>query len=584
MPNYTTNLATNPGLQLGLTGYSAVNNATIAQSVTGSSGTLFGNPAVIVTTPGVISGEGLLTPTATVLNTVTHSVSVYVQGITTGNVTVSVIQNPGGTILGTTPVNLTSSYQRVVINNLSPTAGNTLSLMVTTNTVEAVQFWATNIQIEPESPAQNYCDGGQQGCFWTSTVGGTSYQPFQNTVGLTGASNINSSNVVNVLIIGKVFNITVTGALNKNTPNIANTLFSAGPVGAMTDFSVASLTDPDPAQTYAGWNNAGLSVPTSGYARSWSTFFPPQDYFASGNLQLFKRGAFMAAGWQFSNVPNNAHVIVSDVQVEVLPMTTSFGAPAPTNYVLPRAVQTTVKPTRLNFCTNPSVEVSTAGWSAVAGGVLSQDPSTTVGNIIVIDDQPQSAGIASLLVTVTNSGDGAQISVPNLIAGDTYIVSAYVQADVNVTDILMTCANGSTSAAHGNAGTGYGTGTYGGGFYGGNPPSGSPLTTGQWYRIFTTFQPTDSVATLIFSANVTAATGFWIDAVLIEAGSVLSYYFDGNFGKNYFWETGGTAGLTRSYFYDQFGVKSQAVTNVLQHHTPLGISFVTPVFNQPYTQ
>lgn len=606
---YTTNLATNPGFQLGLAGYSTVNNSSLNVTVLGSSHELLGNAALEVATPGVISGEGVLTPAATVLNNVIHSVSVYIAGTTgTEQLTVSVIQNPGGTILGTAPVSLTTSYQRVTINGLTPTVGDTLSLLIATNDAEADTFWIANVQIEPESPAQAYCDGAQYGCFWTSTVGGTSFQPYQNT--LTTTSNIvDGPGLVTALIVGETFIVVVNGAIDVDNENLINNASAPGPVGAMTDFSISSFTgDNDPAQTYASYNNAGLSIPsgTASWARSQGIFFPPQDYFVSGGQKLYKRAAYMAVGFQINNMPNNAKITLADIQAEILPYSNSFSVTNPTAFVPPREIQTIVKATRQNFCTNPSVEVDLTGWSAVGAGVLTQDPSTSVGSIINIDDLVEVTGTSSINVITTNSGDGAQITIPNLIAGDTYIVSAYVQAGLNVTDIDMSIANAATSVVHGNSGTGYGgPPPYGQGFYGGSPPASSgpsiygagsygvgsygvgsvsnPLATGQWFRIFTTFQPTDSSAILSFSAITTAGTQFWIDAVLVEAGQVLSYYFDGSFGENnYFW--GGTPGLSQSYFYDQFAVKAQAVTNVLQRHTPYGISFASPQFSVPYTQ
>lgn len=603
MTNYTTNIAQNPGMQLGLSGYAAINNTQIELSSLGSGGTLFGNPGLLVTTPGAIGGEGLLTPQSQVLLTTNHSASVYIQGTSnTGNVTVSVISNPGGAILGSVQVTLTNAYQRAIINNIPANTTQTLNLLITTDTAQAVQFWIANVQIEQETPAQDYCDGGQDGCFWLTTVGGVSYQPFQNTI-ISTSAEVEGSGLVFVLIQGEAFNIGATSAEHESS-NIVSQSFSLGPVGAMTDFSIAALTDPDPAQTYVSYNNTGITVPTSGYVRSQGMFFPPRDYFVSGGQQLYKRAAYMAVGFQFSSVANNAQVNIADVQVENPPF--GMGSPpAPSAYVLPRAIQTIIKPTRLNYCFNPNFEVSLAGWNPIAGGVLTQDGGTSAGVDIEIDDQLFTSGQASMNIAVTNTGDGASMLLTDLIAGDTYIVSAYVQADVGIADILMTCANGATSVLHGNSGTGYGSAGYGGGYYGGNPPSAGPslygtglygsglygvgpgasVPTGQWFRIFTTFQPTDETALLQIEANVLSSpSDFWVDAVLVEPGEVLGFYFDGSFGDNYFWETGGTPGLTRSYYYEQSETKSNSVNNVLSHHTPMGISYTPPQYFIPPTQ
>lgn len=610
MAPYTYNLAQNPGMQLRLSGYAAINNTTISLSALNTGGTLFGNAGLLAITPGLVPNEGVITPDSSIPQTSQFagpfSFSVYIYGIVPANLTVYAVANPGGIILGSVPVSVTNNYQRVVINNI-PGSGSYQSfyLIVTTTSAQAAQFWMTNVQIEPETPAHNYCDGGQPGCAWVNTVGGQSFQQYQNTI-QASSSNFITSKLVTALVQGEAFNINASSTNTIRSSLITNTT-DLGPVGAMTDFAIFALTDPDPAETYGGWNTAGATVPSGGtYARNWGTFFPPQNYYVSGNTLLYPQAAFMAVGWQFSGLPNNGWAELTDVQVEVLPYTTGFAVPSPSVYDLPRAIETIVKPDRLNFCQNPGIEISTQFWSAIAGGVLTRDNTTYVIPTEIIDDQLVNASQASLNVAVTNStGDGAQITLTNLIAGDQYIVSTYVQANSNVSDILMSCNNGSTDILHGNSGTGYGDLGYGGGYYGGNPPANAqdlygsglygsglygvgpatqPLATGVWYRIYTTFTALDSTATVKITANISSPTNFWIDDTLVEAGQVLGTYFDGNYGNNFSWETGGTPGLTRSYYYDEFAVKQQAVTNVLEHHTPLGISFTTPQFSVPYTQ
>jgi hypothetical protein len=53
---------------------------------------------------------------------------------------------------------------------------------------------------------------------------------------------------------------------------------------------------------------------------------------------------------------------------------------------------------------------------------------------------------------------------------------------------------------------------------------------------------------------------------------------------DYSWETGGSSGLTRSYYYERQEVGSAAVSAALAQHTPLGILAASPVYSQPYTQ
>lgn len=600
---YTVNIAQNPGLQLGLTGYAAINNASIQQSPLGSGGSLFGNPGLLVTTPGDMAGEGVITPVSPIQISSNHSFSVYIQGTDTTNITVYAVGNPGGVILGSAPVTLTTSYQRVTINNVNLMGATSLYLIISTTSAQASDFWITNVQIEPDPTAHAYCDGGQTGCMWETVIGGVSFQQYQNMAEAT-ANNINSSNLVVVLTIGAEIFVSAT-ANNHTTSAVVTGITNLGPIGAMTDFGVYSLTDPDPAQTYMSWNTAGLTVPSTGYTRSYAVAVPPQDYFVSNGQQLYVRAAYMAAGWEFDSVPNNGWAELADVQVEISPIINNFSTESPSAYNLPRELLTTVKPNRLNYCPNPGIEVSTLDWTPVAAGVLTQDFTVFVPVTVTIDDVVISTSTASLNVAVTTTGDGAQISLSQLIPGDEYIVSAYVQAGSNIEDILMNCANGSTDVLHGNSGTGYDTGGYGAGYYGGNPPAGAPdlygtglygsgvygesgtitlLPTGQWFRIYTTFTAPSDTVTLSITAVAAGSSTIWIDNILVESGEVLGDYFDGNFGGDYFWETGASPGLGRSYFYDEYFNKTQAVTNVIQHHAPLGISFKAPVYFIPPTQ
>lgn len=603
---YTINIALNSGLQLGLSGYAAINNAAISQTPLGSGGDLFGNAGLLISTSGDAVGEGVITPASAVQVTDNHSFSVYIKGATAGDITVYAVGNPGGIILGSVPVSLTTDYQRVTINNVPILSSQNLYLIVSTTSAQALNFWIANIQIEADPTTHAYCDGNQPGCAWETTVGGVSFQQYQNMVEAT-ANNINSSNLAVFLDIGGASFVTAQ-ADNHTASLLVTGVTALGPVGAMTDFGIYSLTDPDPAQTYISWNTAGQTVPSSGYKRSYAVAVPPQDYFVSNGQQLYERAAYMAAGWEFDNVPNNGWVVLAKAQTEISPIINNFAVEGPSTYNLPREILSIIRPNRLNYCINPGIEVSTQSWTAINGGVLTQDFNVFVPNVVNIDDQIISTSTASLNVSVIASGDGASITIPSLIAGDQYIVSAYVQAGANVLDISMICANGSTDILHGNSGTGYSEGGYGSGFYGGNPPagsSGSPdlygtglygsglfgesgtaisLPTGMWFRIYTTFTAPSDTVVLNFTATLAGSSTFWIDNVLIEPGELLQDYFDGNFGGSYFWDAGGNPGLTRSYFYDEYSIKTQAVVNVFNHHLPLGISFRPPLYFVPPTQ
>lgn len=572
---FTNNYCRNPAAQLGLDGFSVTKNATIQLD---SSTIKYGNHSFFVKCPGESGGEGCITAGGYIPGHSVCSASLHIRG--TGLVTVSAAVNPGGVVKASALVTLDEQWQRVQLTGIDCDPGDHLYMIVVNNTIgESAQFWISGIQIEDSSPCHPYCDGDQEGCEWLEGFwGGHSICHFENPIAIA-SNSLGTPNLVNVLQTGQKFFVSADSGPNRTFDDLvfAN---GPGPVGAVKDFAVSQLTDPDPAQTYTSWNTAGTISTTGGtYTRNWGTFYPPQDYLVSNGQFLYKRAAYMATGFQFSSVPNNGTVNLARIQTEVLPITTGYSAPAPTAFDPPRAVHALIKPDRLNYCTNPSIETNTSGWSATGSGVLSKDTTTSVGQIIEFDDNILTAGTASLKVAVNANGDGAQISIPNLIPGYTYIASAYVQAGAGLENILLSAGAGATSVLA-SGGTGYDFGNYGDGPYGGvSQILDLPLTT--WFRINCIFTATLDTHVLQVSsasaADVAYPTSMWIDAVMVEPGELLQFYFDGSFGHNFSWE--GTVNLSRSYYYDQEQLKKNAVLNVLEGHVPLGIDFSNPVYN-----
>ena len=354
---------------------------------------------------------------------------------------------------------------------------------------------------------------------------------------------------------------------------------AVSPVGALSDFGLWTPADMDPAVSYAGWSNALASSGQTSWNRVYGMFYPPQQAIASGGQVLWNRAAYMAVGFTYKAVPAGIQQSLADVQVEKMPVVPG-STPAPTGYRPPRAIVPLVKPSRLNYCPNPSIEVSTAGWTVIGTASLSQDNSVAAAQ-----------GTYSLKVAVSAANDGCYIVLPDLIVGDTYIASAQVQGGPGLEDVIMAVSGASTSSAQ--VGIPYGGNAildigYGQGPYGGVEAGTADMPTGQWFNPSVVFTAQESTVTLSFRAlagsDVSYPTSFWVDAVLVEAGEILQPYFDGSWGTDYSWEAGGTSGLTRSYWYDRQEVSAGAVNDVLTQHTPLGITSSTPVFSSPYTQ
>lgn len=576
---FTTNLVPNPSFQQGLLGYSPIQAVDLFLD---DSKVLHGPHSLRVTCPGTVAGEGCRCISGVVPATSVCSASLFIIG--SGNVNVSVSIDPGGTLHATFPVTLKNEWTRIIINDIPAGPGQELYMTVYTTTKQSTVFWISGVQIEPGSPAHDYCDGDQVGCFWLDLPFGRSVQTFEFPVSAIG-NIISAGNIVHALDIAQISQATVAHGKIQSHGDI---VFAGtqNPLAAFTDFGIFELTDPDPAMTYTGWNNAGTQSGTSGaYNRIYGVFYPPLDQIASDGSTVWGRAAYMALGFKFASMLTSGTQNITNVQAEVLPLTGS--SPAPTTYDLPKKVHTIVHPNRLNFCPNPSIEVASTGWSGTGTGTVSRDTTVSVGNVIEFDDFQFTSGTCSLKTTVNSAGDGCQITIPNLITGDEYIVSAYIKAGPGLTNVVLACGNGTAACV--DIGDPYGTGGgYGDIPYGGVPANAADLDTTVWFRPNFTFTATASTQTLTIlsasGADVSYPAHFWVDAVLIEAGQLLSFYFDGDFGTNYFWETGGTAGLTRSYYYDQFAVKQKAFLNTLAAHVPHGISFADPVYNIPYTQ
>jgi hypothetical protein len=797
MTAFITNWCPNPSFEVSLSGWSALGGTTLAQD---STNVASGQKALLVLTDGAAPAEGFYsTPVAVSGGPQPCSVSLSFYSAADGSITLSAVSGTTGTVFATVALSMSQGWQRAQVSGFTVPGGDSFGIMVQTTSAQALRFWADAAQMEiGVTTASPYIDGSQRGCSWLGTPGlSASQQPYQNATSASGG--ILMSGRATPVVVGEQFLTSASGSMTMSGDAAPA---SANPVAAFKDFGLFELGDPDPAMTYADQNNAGTSSGHTSYARNYGLFYPPRDYPVSGGQLLWKRAAYMAMGLKFGSAPNGQEQNISLAQVSLSPITGS--APVPAAYTPPRQLQTIIKPTRLNFCTNPAFAVSAAGWSGVATGTIAQDTTTatpqpgwltvaqagalpTYANSVAVSNDgttgdanfdgsgysysaqalaeagiipggtvvsggitytfagagagaadnvqargqtipvpgpagataagflgasvggglsgvsgtvtvtytdgttdtgtlaftdwtlaagsgsvqfgnqvavtipytnkqdgttstgsaflfsqtvavnpakqvasitlPSAAGLhvfavslaeptgllagtASGKVTVHASDDGASITISDLIVGDTYTASMYVQAGPGLADILAACSGGSVTLSAltegipygGVPGVGYGQGPYGGiggdeppygaSNYGTGPYGGSvnDLPTGTWLRGSFTFVATASTVTLavtaISGADVTYPAEFWVTGVLVEAGTTLGGYFDGSYGSadylDYQWE--GTAGLSRSYYYAQLAVKEHTVSQILAKHTPLGITYAPPQYLTPYTQ
>lgn len=614
------NFNTNPSAEVDLTGYAILHPGTTPEVMTQADYGYSGLWSVSVTTPGIMPGEGISTPVGTILSPVTGSASCWIYG-ETGSLVVTAVEN--GTTLGSAPVILDGSgWQRVVLNGLAMATGNDpFQLLVQTAGTEAVTFLVDAVQYEPESPANDYFDGSYPGASWEGDADESeSVMLYEFPVSSDGSLYLDGS--ISFVVQGEIFSIgnadpsagpvvMITGMMDISgteheivpvtTPGrtaippaidtginglpweIAGggtwtSLVVVSPLSGFDNFAVWETgVDPDPAMSLIGVSNAGTKSGQTSYNRIYGMFTPPLDQVDSAGQNAWNGARYMAAGFRIGSqgvyataTPNGVNLV--DVQVEKAPL----GMMQPTAYQLPRAISTIVRPTSMNFVTNPGFEAGTANWSAAGSATLAADTTEFV------------SGTQSLKVTCTSSGQGAEIMVADLIAGDEYCLSAYVFIQSpNIGSLAMTAGGEGTSTGQFEDPY-YGGDTvypgYGQGPYGGVTPSTTAMATGAWTRPYLSFTAGGSSLTVSFEPTlVSGGTGnmvFNIDNVMVSPGQELQDYGDGS-TDGWQWELGGTPGLSRSYYYERQQVAARAVESVLEQHIPLGISFYDPEYRIP---
>lgn len=603
-PHYTTNLCTNPSFESGLTGWTATDSGTAlaqtgilvsatGQVISGVARSLYGAYSMQVTTDGTLRNQGVVGPAASVPvwdGPVVGSMTVGLFG-ETGVVEVSAVSNPGGVVLATALVPLNGTWQKVQLNNLLYPTGaenGSVYLVITTAYAQDITFNVDGVSYQLQPTAHAYVDGSSQGGTWTGTAGlSSSYQQYQ--FGLTATLSFSISGDASLVAQGEALDLGIPAAVEFSlTPVPQGGLGIFAPAAALTDFGLWTSQDPDPAQSYGWWTNAGIMAGETNYSRPYAMVVPPRDYVVSNGSYAWRRAQWAAVGFRWLNVPAQASQVLTDVQLEICP-TSPATATTPRPYQRPRQLQVVVKPNRLNFCPNPAIAVSTQGWAGINGDEqLAQDDTQSPGEIGSYDGLPVLLGQSLRCDLESSASLGASITISYLIAGETYICSFYTQPGAQVADILGQCGSGSADLASVIAvDDGYGDAPYGSGPFGGVYEAQTALPQ-VWTRVSFAFVAGASTETLDISAQLVPGANlpvsFWVAGVLIENGDVLQPYFDGDSGADALWETGQTAGLTRSYYYNQLRYGQSIVEDALRVNTPLGISYAPPLYALPPAQ
>lgn len=326
------------------------------------------------------------------------------------------------------------------------------------------------------------------------------------------------------------------------------------PHGAFKDFSHYPYGGVDPAMAMLGATSGSLTSAASGsYNRQYAIATGPQDYPVSGGGYAWKRAAYASVGFKFASMNANTNQLLDAVQLEEAPLGTS----GPSAYSMARQIQVIVKPTRLNYCANPSMVSGITGYTATNSATVAAGSVAWQGNTSLQVSVPAGAS--------TNSGFSYTVS--GLIPGKRYTMSAKVALAQGCGDVVAWSGVSGT--------TELGNVTW----YKATPDPTNP----RFRTLSVTFTATQSTAyvgmEVLVATTVSGVTSmFWVDAVLIEEGSTARPYFDGNFGPDYLWESGGSANNARSYYYENRIERGYLVQTLLDENTPLGISSAVPLY------
>jgi len=162
-----------------------------------------------------------------------------------------------------------------------------------------------------------------------------------------------------------------------------------------------------------------------------------------------------------------------------------------------------------NMLTNPNFETNASSWG--------NNGTTTVSQS---SDYAHSGSYALKLSATGSTNVGTVMGGPILVAGQSYVFSAYVYFPTAWPSGLRACAWGSAVSS----------------LLCGSPSS---LTTGSWQRVSVAFQATNSANVTLYVYNgLTPAPSSgmiaYVDDAMITQGSTLYAYADGN-STNWIW-------------------------------------------------
>lgn len=336
-------------------------------------------------------------------------------------------------------------------------------------------------------------------------------------------------------------------------------------------FAHYDISRPDPAMLLSQQITSGAaydSTSPSNFRRVSAQLLVPYDQNASDST-LWGRAAFVAAGVRVKNVASGNAFYIDGAQVELA----KNGASAPSAYSPARALQCRVRPNRLNWGWSKSA----TGWGLVAptGGAWSGAAPTVVTSGAPDDNGAFLRGTISTASTATGGGFSFGSSASDLLpvkAGVPWSFRSLVRTSHPGSAYLLVRWYSPTGAQVGdnsniltlnllaNTWTEYR-------LDGLVPPAGATRGFLTWYR----------------STGGNWAVGDTMDlaGLIIEQAARAGTYFDGSYGSDYLFESGGSGPGVRSYYYEDYVTRSYLLRQILAENSALGTAPAVPQFALP---
>lgn len=174
---------------------------------------------------------------------------------------------------------------------------------------------------------------------------------------------------------------------------------------------------------------------------------------------------------------------------------------------------------RVNLILNPSFEIDLTAWAVAAGGAAVR---STVGHFSDL----ASLQFTANTTTITNTNVSTTVTT---VIGQTYTASCYIQNKTGARSAKMTANAVSSSTV---------------------------ALSGSWQRLSVTFTASSTTTSVVvlFTNTGSVNDAFYLDAVMVEQGSLLGGYFDGDStaGGQAVWSgtVGNSTSIARSVAFD----------------------------------